>query len=143
MIKRMQLLLTGCAGFIGAKVTELLLKSGHTVVGIDNLNDYYDVKIKELRLKALQQLQGNWNFVQGDIEDKACLEQVFKTHTFDAVYHIAARAGVRASMETPHVLHNQCSRWTQSVGMHASNACSQVNSYFNLIALLRATHALC
>ena len=103
MIKRMQLLLTGCAGFIGAKVTELLLKSGHTVVGIDNLNDYYDVKIKEFRLNALQQLQGNWNFVQGDIEDKACLEQVFKTHTFDAVYHIAARAGVRASMETPHV----------------------------------------
>lgn len=99
----MTVLLTGCAGFIGAKVAEMLLKKGVAVVGIDNLNDYYNPAIKELRLKRLEALQGNFIFYKADIEDKAFLENLFRKHTFDVVYNIAARAGVRASLEDPGV----------------------------------------
>jgi UDP-glucuronate 4-epimerase len=93
-------LVTGAAGFIASKVCELLLHDGHTVVGIDNLNDYYDVRLKEWRLARLRLLKG-FSFGHTDIEDRAGLEQVFAAYSFDAVINLAARAGVRASLEQP------------------------------------------
>ena len=99
----MKILLTGCAGFIGAKVAELLLKNGTYVVGVDNLNDYYDPKLKLYRLKQLEQLSKNFVFFKGDIEDKQFLDDLFEKNAFDAVYNLAARAGVRASIETPEI----------------------------------------
>lgn len=120
-------LVTGAAGFIAAKVCEFLLRDGHTVVGLDNLNHYYDVRLKDHRLSLLlnreHQVLGNdprrsinakpeeqisniaktFIFQYGDIEHLPCLETLFKQYSFDAVFHLAARAGVRESTENPHV----------------------------------------
>jgi len=98
----MKILVTGCAGFIGARVGEMLLERGDEVVGVDNLNDYYDVRLKEYRLGRLQELEG-FEFHRLDIEDKEALERVFAAHRFDAVINLAARAGVRASITSPRV----------------------------------------
>jgi nucleoside-diphosphate-sugar epimerase len=98
----MTLLLTGCAGFIGARTAELLLARGDTVVGVDNLNDYYDVRLKQHRLAALTAMPG-FEFHALDIEDRSALENLFTTHRFDAVINLAARAGVRASIESPEI----------------------------------------
>jgi UDP-glucuronate 4-epimerase len=95
-------LVTGAAGFIASKVCELLLSGGHAVVGIDNLNDYYDVRLKEWRLTRLKMLDG-FRYEQIDIEDRAALESVFAAVPFDAVVNLAARAGVRASLEQPQI----------------------------------------
>ena len=97
----MKILLTGCAGFIGAKVAEMLLKDGVSVIGVDNLNDYYDPELKNFRLKQLKALKGDFIFYKADIEDKSFLEHLFQEHTFDVVYNIAAQAGVRMSLEKP------------------------------------------
>lgn len=96
------LLITGCAGFIGARTTELALAAGHSVVGLDNLNDYYDVRLKQHRLEPLLASDG-FKFHQIDIEDGAALDGIFADHRFDAVINLAARAGVRASIEDPHI----------------------------------------
>ncbi|MDE0469604.1 MAG: SDR family NAD(P)-dependent oxidoreductase [Candidatus Poribacteria bacterium] len=100
----MKYLVTGCAGFIGWKVTEFLLEAGHTVVGIDNINKAYDTQVKQWRL---QQLEGipNFQFHRSDICDRDTLQAIFKksTPTFDAVINLAARAGVRQSVENPWV----------------------------------------
>jgi UDP-glucuronate 4-epimerase len=102
-------LLTGVAGFIAARVAEILLESGHTVTGVDNLNDAYDVRIKEYRLNRLQGCDG-FQFYKLDIFDKAALEELFKRESrgsavapYDAVINLAARAGVRQSVENPWV----------------------------------------
>lgn len=94
-----KVLLTGAAGFIGAKTAEKLLLQGVEVVGIDNLNDYYDVELKKHRLSQIPKL----TFHAIDIEDKAALKILFKEHKFDVVFNLAARAGVRYSMENPDV----------------------------------------
>jgi UDP-glucuronate 4-epimerase len=126
-------LVTGAAGFIGSKVAEQLLAAGHTVVGVDNLNDYYDVRLKHYRLARLAELAGcepeqvaslkeqvtgsdpqvsafrsqvslkspRFTFQTLDIEDHAGLERVFAAHDFTAVFNLAARAGVRYSLEFP------------------------------------------
>ena len=94
-----KVLVTGVAGFIASKTAELLLKQGVEVVGIDNLNDYYDVGLKNLRLSEIK--DSKFHFEKIDIEDKAALENLFKTHQFDVVFNLAARAGVRYSMENP------------------------------------------
>ncbi len=101
-------LVTGAAGFIGAKVCELLLAEEHTVVGVDNLNDYYDVRLKDWRLSRLLGIAsgeqgGLFTFYPLDIENLAALDELFAAHKFDAVFSLAARAGVRYSMENPHV----------------------------------------
>jgi len=95
-------LVTGAAGFIGARVAEMLIEQGHTVVGVDNLNDAYDVRMKEHRLRKLQALPG-FEFVRQDISDRAILtpHSSLLTPHFDAVINLAARAGVRASVENP------------------------------------------
>jgi nucleoside-diphosphate-sugar epimerase len=97
-------LVTGAAGFIGAKVTEFLLIEGHTVVGIDNLNDAYDVRLKHWRLAQLEGKPG-FEFYKLDITDQPALRQLWKARekTFDAVINLAARAGVRHSVENPWV----------------------------------------
>lgn len=92
---------TGAAGFIGARTSELLIKDGHTVVGIDNLNDAYDPRMKDYRLKRLQSMNG-FTFYKLDISDKAIID-TFKDQKIDGVIHLAARAGVRASVDNPWV----------------------------------------
>lgn len=92
-------LVTGAAGFIGARTSELLIKDGNTVVGIDNMNDAYDPRIKEYRLRKLQALP-EFTFHELDISNKAIIDQ-FKNQKFDGVINLAARAGVRYSVEDP------------------------------------------
>lgn len=92
-------LVTGAAGFIGARTTEFLLLDGHTVTGVDNMNDAYDVRMKEYRLKRLQSMDG-FSFHKMDISDKAIIER-FGNERFDGVINLAARAGVRYSVEDP------------------------------------------
>ena len=94
-------LITGAAGFIAARTAEMLMEQGHTVVGIDNINDAYDPKIKEYRLKRLQAIKG-FTFHKLDISDKTIIEK-FKHEKFDAVINLAARAGVRYSVDNPWV----------------------------------------
>ncbi|MDR0910078.1 MAG: GDP-mannose 4,6-dehydratase [Spirochaetaceae bacterium] len=98
----MNYMLTGCAGFIGAKTSEFLLEDGHIVVGIDNMNDYYDVRLKEYRLSLLQKYP-NFTFYKEDIENISVLRQIMGLYTFDAVINLAARAGVRYSQENPFI----------------------------------------
>lgn len=93
-------LVTGCAGFIASKVSEMLLQQGHVVVGVDNLNDYYDVELKNYRLKKLQS-NPNFKFYNYDIENKDELDSLFKKYDISVVYNLAARAGVRYSIENP------------------------------------------
>lgn len=90
-------LVTGCAGFIGAKVTEQLLGLGHEVVGIDELNDAYDPRLKHWRLARLCRTRG-FSFHRGDIRDHRALDDLWQSGAPDAVLHLAARAGVRASV---------------------------------------------
>ena len=92
-------LVTGAAGFIGSRVTEMLIDQGQTVTGVDNINDAYDVRMKEHRLRKLQVLPG-FTFQKLDISDRAAVE---KLPAFEAVINLAARAGVRASVENPWV----------------------------------------
>ncbi len=96
------ILLTGAAGFIGSNTAEKLLKKGVAVAGVDNMNDYYDVRLKEYRLKALKKYP-HFTFYKADIEDIAAMRRIFSKHAFSAVMNLAARAGVRYSMENPFV----------------------------------------
>ncbi len=95
-------LLTGCAGFIGWETAKRLLGQGTRVVGVDNLNDYYDVRLKEYRVEDLRRREG-FVFYRKDIEDLPGLEEIFRKHRIGAVVNLAARAGVRYSIENPFV----------------------------------------
>ena len=113
----MNILVTGAAGFIGYHLCELLIKNGHAVVGLDNINDYYDVGLKYARLEQLgiartcaetdRQLtrsslhQDQMQFIKLDLADRDALNQLFDTHTFDVVCNLGAQAGVRYSLENP------------------------------------------
>jgi nucleoside-diphosphate-sugar epimerase len=92
-------LVTGAAGFIGARTSEFLIKEGHTVAGVDNLNDAYDPRVKAYRLKRLEALPG-FTFHKLDISQKSIIDQ-FKADQFEGVINLAARAGVRASVKDP------------------------------------------
>ncbi|MFN2121306.1 MAG: NAD-dependent epimerase/dehydratase family protein, partial [Anaerolineales bacterium] len=96
-------LVTGAAGFIGSRTSEMLVQDGHSVVGIDNLNDAYDVRMKEHRLAALQRLPG-FDFRRLDISTASELDRL-ASERFEAVIHLAARAGVRASVENPELFY--------------------------------------
>ena len=96
----MQILVTGAAGFIGSTLSMRLLERGDTVVGVDNLNDYYDVGLKQARLARLT-VNPRFRFVFADIVDRKAMGELFAGGRFDAVVHLAAQAGVRYSMENP------------------------------------------
>ena len=96
----MKVLVTGAAGFIGSHAAERLLARGDTVVGLDNLNDYYDVKLKLARLERLKQ-QSRFSFVKLDLADRAAIPELFAGEKFDRVVHLGAQAGVRYSLENP------------------------------------------
>lgn len=96
----MKVLVTGTAGFIGSSLAKRLLARGDEVVGLDNLNDYYDVQIKKDRLAQLLP-QAGFTDVRGNLEDKATIDKVFKDHKPDRVVHLAAQAGVRYSLINP------------------------------------------
>ena len=96
----MKLLVTGAAGFIGSHTTLRLLDRGDEVVGLDNLNDYYDVSLKEARLARLTDKQG-FRFVKASVEDRATMADLFERERFDRVIHLAAQAGVRYSLTNP------------------------------------------
>jgi len=94
-------LVTGAAGFIGFHLSKRLLGRGDELVGLDNLNDYYDVRIKEDRLKQLA-AQQQFDFKQIELADRDAMASLFQDHRFDIVVHLAAQAGVRYSLENPH-----------------------------------------
>ena len=103
-----KILVTGAAGFIGANLVKRLLGDlkGATIVGIDNMNDYYDVALKEYRLKDIEEHNKNsalstFIFVKGSIADKALLEKLFAEYRFNVVVNLAAQAGVRYSIDNP------------------------------------------
>mgnify|MGYP000915901909 CR=1 FL=1 len=98
----MRILLTGCAGFIGWQTAKMALSSGYDVIGIDDINDYYDVRLKNWRLDDLIKTDG-FEFRQIDIRNKNQLEKLFSDSKPDAIINLAARAGVRASIENPHI----------------------------------------
>ncbi len=110
----MKTLVTGAAGFIGMHVAERLLSMGHEVVGLDNLNDYYDVTLKEARLARLQALTG-FSFQRVDLSDDAAMRDVFGQGRFSHVVHLGAQAGVRYSLTHPHVYIDSNVRGTLNV----------------------------
>ncbi|MFH0798595.1 MAG: NAD-dependent epimerase [Pseudomonadota bacterium] len=97
----MKILVTGTAGFIGFHLARRFCERGDDVVGIDNLNDYYDVALKEARLSELKPFK-NFRFVRMDICDEAAMVRLFDESSFDRIIHMAAQAGVRYSIENPH-----------------------------------------
>ncbi len=97
----MNFLVTGGAGFIGSHVCERLLRDGHRVWAFDDLNDFYDPQIKRQNLREIQSLAKPFEFIPGDITDAAALAELFSSVKFDQVIHLAARAGVRPSLEQP------------------------------------------
>ncbi|HRA80176.1 MAG TPA: NAD-dependent epimerase [Thauera sp.] len=97
----MKILVTGAAGFIGMHASERLLARGDEVIGLDNLNDYYDPTLKEARLARLTP-QKSFRFVKMDVADRPGMERLFAEEKFDRVIHLAAQAGVRYSLQNPH-----------------------------------------
>ena len=102
-----RILVTGAAGFIGSNLVARLMTECHdaTIVGVDNMNDYYDVRIKEYRLRNIesiaQDVDNRWCFMRGDIADRGFIDSIFKEHNFDIVVNLAAQAGVRYSITNP------------------------------------------
>jgi UDP-glucuronate 4-epimerase len=97
----MNFLVTGGAGFIGSHVCERLLKDGHAVWTLDDLNAFYDISIKQRNIRDIQKLAKPFTFIQGDITDVAAVNELFASVKFDQVIHLAARAGVRPSLAEP------------------------------------------
>ena len=109
-LKNKSILITGAAGFIGANLVMKLVESGEpmTIVGLDNINDYYDVSLKEYRLGEIDKLaaeksQIEWTFIKGDLADKALIDRIFDEYKPDIVVNLAAQAGVRYSITHPDV----------------------------------------
>lgn len=107
-LKDKTILITGVAGFIGANLVMKLIKTSEamTLIGLDNMNDYYDVSLKEYRLAEIEKLiaenpQIKWTFVKGDLADKALIDKLFDDYKFDIVVNLAAQAGVRYSITNP------------------------------------------
>jgi UDP-glucuronate 4-epimerase len=99
-VKKMKYLVTGAAGFIGNFVSQRLCQQGHDVIGLDNLNDYYDPNLKLARLKRIEHLD-NFSFIKLDLADRDGIANLFASEKFERVIHLAAQAGVRYSIENP------------------------------------------
>ena len=97
----MKILVTGAAGFIGFHTSRQLLERGEEVVGLDNFNDYYDVRLKESRAAVLDDYDA-FSMVRIDLADREAIEALFAKEKFDKVINLAAQAGVRYSIENPH-----------------------------------------
>lgn len=102
MTKIKKILVTGAAGFIGSHTCEKMLQEGYSILGLDNLNDYYSPKLKEYNLELLKKFE-NFKFVKADIRNFDALRLIFKKHSFNNVIHLAAQAGVRYSLENPFI----------------------------------------
>ena len=100
--RRETVLVTGAAGFIGMHVAQRLLADGYGVVGLDNLNAYYDPRLKEARLENLAAAGANFRFEKIDVADRKAMADLFAAHRFPYVVHLAAQAGVRHSLIDPH-----------------------------------------
>jgi UDP-glucuronate 4-epimerase len=100
-MKMKKILVTGAAGFIGFHLSRRFLSAGHSVIGVDNLNDYYDVNLKKARLKLLKE-NDNFHFIRMDIAEKENMSSLFKKEAPVIVVHMAAQAGVRYSLVNPH-----------------------------------------
>ena len=111
----MKILITGCAGFIGFSFSKYLLEKKYNVVGIDNINDYYSTSLKKDRLKELKKFK-KFNFFQIDLINQNKLSKIFDRYKFTSVFHFAAQAGVRYSVEQPRKYID-----------------SNINAFFNLI----------
>ena len=98
----MKILITGAAGFIGFHISKRLLETGFEVIGLDNLNDYYDINLKEDRLKILKKTE-SFTFYKKNLENKTSVDQIFQEHHPDRVIHLAAQAGVRYSIDHPDI----------------------------------------
>ena len=96
----MKILLTGSAGFIGFHTSLYFLKRKHEVIGLDNINSYYDIKLKKTRLKILNKYK-KFSFYKIDLKNNNKLSQIFKNNKFEVVIHLAAQAGVRNSISDP------------------------------------------
>ena len=99
----MKILITGCAGFIGYHVAVKLIKNNYNVIGVDNLNNYYDKKLKLSRLRELRKISNNKNykFFKADICNTRKLRNLFKKNNFKTILHFAAQAGIRFSLKKP------------------------------------------
>ena len=93
--------ITGAAGFIGFHLSRRLLKEGCTVIGLDNLNDYYDVNLKKARLDILEK-EDRFTFVYADLQDRQAMDKIFEENKIDIVVNLAAQAGVRYSLKNPY-----------------------------------------
>ncbi len=105
MLKNKTVLITGAAGFIGANLVRVVLNNNKNVkvIGIDNMNDYYDVSIKEYRLSEIEEIGGDWTFIKGNIADKELITEIFEKYKPEIVVNLAAQAGVRYSITNPDV----------------------------------------
>ena len=103
-MEKRTILITGAAGFIGSNLAKELIKTTNDkVIGLDNMNDYYDVSLKEYRLREIEALGGDFTFVKGSIADKGLVDGLFEKYKFDVVVNLAAQAGVRYSITNPSV----------------------------------------